>query len=113
ADVTPEMSVAREEIFGPVLSLMKADTFDEAIELINGSKFGNGASIFTSNGNYAREFKYHVNAGNIGVNIGVAAPSASFPFGGQKDSFFGDLHGQGADSIEFFTERKVVIERWV
>ncbi len=113
ADVQPEMSVAREEIFGPVLSLMKADTFEDAIELINSSKFGNGASIFTTNGNYAREFKYNVNAGNIGVNIGVAAPSASFPFGGQKDSFFGDLHGQGADSIEFYTERKVVIERWV
>ena len=72
-----------------------------------------GASIFTTNGNYAREFKYNINAGNIGVNIGVAAPSASFPFGGQKDSFFGDLHGQGADSIDFYTERKVVIERWV
>ena len=113
ADVNPRMSVAREEIFGPVLSLMKADTFEDAIDLINSSKFGNGASIFTTNGNYAREFKYNVNAGNIGVNIGVAAPSASFPFGGQKDSFFGDLHGQGADSIEFFTERKVVIERWV
>ncbi len=113
ANVQPEMSVAREEIFGPVLSLMKADTFDEAIELINNSKYGNGASIFTANGNYAREFKYNIHAGNIGVNIGVAAPSASFPFGGQKDSFFGDLHGQGADSIEFFTERKVVIERWV
>ena len=113
ADVNPRMSVAREEIFGPVLSLMKADTFEDAVDLINSSKFGNGASIFTTNGNYAREFKYNVNAGNIGVNIGVAAPSASFPFGGQKDSFFGDLHGQGADSIEFFTERKVVIERWV
>jgi malonate-semialdehyde dehydrogenase (acetylating)/methylmalonate-semialdehyde dehydrogenase len=107
------MTVAQEEIFGPVLSLMKADSFEEAVTLINKSRFGNAASIFTSNGNYAREFKYNVKAGNIGVNIGVAAPSASFPFGGQKDSFFGDLHGQGSDSIEFFTERKVVIERWV
>lgn len=113
ADVTPDMTVAQEEIFGPVLSLMKADSFEEAVTLINKSRFGNAASIFTSNGNYAREFKYNVKAGNIGVNIGVAAPSASFPFGGQKDSFFGDLHGQGSDSIEFFTERKVVIERWV
>jgi malonate-semialdehyde dehydrogenase (acetylating)/methylmalonate-semialdehyde dehydrogenase len=71
------------------------------------------STIFTSNGKYAREFKYNVQAGNIGVNIGVAAPSASFPFGGQKDSFFGDLHGQGSDAIEFYTERKIVIERWI
>jgi malonate-semialdehyde dehydrogenase (acetylating) / methylmalonate-semialdehyde dehydrogenase len=112
-DVTPEMSVAKEEIFGPVLSLVRADSFDEAVEIINKSHYGNAASIFTNNGGQAREFKYRVNAGNIGVNIGVAAPSASFPFGGQKDSFFGDLHGQGPDSIEFFTERKVVIERWI
>ena len=112
-DVTPEMTVAQEEIFGPVLALMKADSFDEAVELINNSRFGNAASIFTNSGKYAREFTYQVNAGNIGVNIGVAAPSASFPFGGQKDSFFGDLHGQGSDAIEFYTERKIVIERWV
>lgn len=81
--------------------------------MINASHYGNAASIFTSSGRYAREFKYNVNAGNIGVNIGVAAPSASFPFGGQKDSFFGDLHGQGMDAIEFYTERKIVIERWI
>lgn len=113
ADVTPDMEVAQVEIFGPVLSLLKADSFEEAVDIINRSPFGNAASIFTSSGHYAREFKYGVDAGNIGVNIGVAAPSASFPFGGQKDSFFGDLHGQGPDSIEFFTERKVVIERWI
>ena len=112
-DVTPQMTIARDEVFGPVLALMKADTFDEAVDIINQSRFGNAASIFTSNGGHAREFKYRVKAGNIGVNIGVAAPSASFPFGGQKDSFFGDLHGQGSDSIEFYTERKIVIERWV
>lgn len=112
-DVKPGMSVATEEIFGPVLSLMKADSFDEAVDIINQSHYGNAASIFTNSGKYAREFKYRVNAGNIGVNIGVAAPSASFPFGGQKDSFFGDLHGQGSDAIEFYTERKIVIERWV
>jgi malonate-semialdehyde dehydrogenase (acetylating)/methylmalonate-semialdehyde dehydrogenase len=112
-DVTPDMTVAKEEIFGPVLSLMKAPDFESAVDIINRSRYGNAASIFTSNGRYAREFKYQVNAGNIGVNIGVAAPSASFPFGGQKDSFFGDLHGQGDDSIDFFTERKVVIERWI
>ncbi|MCY4466279.1 MAG: CoA-acylating methylmalonate-semialdehyde dehydrogenase [Chloroflexi bacterium] len=113
ADVQPNTLMATEEVFGPVLSLMKAEDFDEAVDIINQSRFGNAASIFTSNGRHAREFKYNVNAGNIGVNIGVAAPSASFPFGGQKDSFFGDLHGQGMDSIEFYTERKIVIERWV
>lgn len=113
ADVKTDMMIAREEVFGPVLSLMKADSFEEAVEIINGSHYGNAASIFTNSGKEAREFKYQVNAGNIGINIGVAAPSASFPFGGQKDSFFGDLHGQGQDSIEFYTERKIVIERWV
>ena len=113
ADVQRNTVMATEEVFGPVLSLMQADDFEDAVDIINQSRYGNAASIFTSNGKYAREFKYSVNAGNIGVNIGVAAPSASFPFGGQKDSFFGDLHGQGMDSIEFYTERKIVIERWV
>ncbi len=113
ADVQPNTVMATEEVFGPVLSLMKADDFSGAVDIINQSRYGNAASIFTNNGKYAREFKYSVSAGNIGVNIGVAAPSASFPFGGQKDSFFGDLHGQGMDSIEFYTERKIVIERWV
>lgn len=112
-DVGPDNIIAKEEVFGPVLAIMKADDFDEAVDIINGSKYGNAASIFTNDGGYAREFKYRVNAGNIGVNIGVAAPSASFPFGGQKESFFGDLHGQGMDSIEFYTERKIVIERWL
>ncbi|MBL8118861.1 MAG: aldehyde dehydrogenase family protein, partial [Anaerolineae bacterium] len=112
-NVTPDNILAKEEVFGPVLAIMKANDFDEAIDIINSSKYGNAASLFTTNGGYAREFKYRVNAGNIGINIGVAAPSASFPFGGQKDSFFGDLHGQGMDSIEFYTERKIVIERWI
>jgi malonate-semialdehyde dehydrogenase (acetylating)/methylmalonate-semialdehyde dehydrogenase len=112
-NVTKDMTVAREEIFGPVLSLMRADDFDQAVDLVNASHYGNAASLFTSNGRYAREFKYRVNAGNIGINIGVAAATASFPFGGKKDSFFGDLHGQGPDSIDFFTDRKIVIERWL
>lgn len=112
-NVTKDMTVAREEIFGPVLSLMRADDFDQAVDLVNASHYGNAASLFTSNGRYAREFKYRVNAGNIGINVGVAAATASFPFGGKKDSFFGDLHGQGPDSIEFFTDRKIVIERWL
>jgi malonate-semialdehyde dehydrogenase (acetylating) / methylmalonate-semialdehyde dehydrogenase len=113
ADVTPDMAMAKVEVFGPVLALMRADNFDDAVEITNGSQFGNAASLFTASGRDAREFRYNVNAGNIGINIGVAAPSASFPFGGQKDSFFGDLHGQGSDAIEFFTDRKIVIERWV
>lgn len=111
-NVTPEMTLAKEEIFGPVVGIMQAPDFDTAVEMINASRFGNAASIFTQSGASAREFKYRVNAGNIGVNIGVAAPAAWFPFGGQKDSFFGDTHGQGPDAINFFTDHKVVIERW-
>ncbi|MDK3158983.1 CoA-acylating methylmalonate-semialdehyde dehydrogenase [Anaerolineae bacterium CFX9] len=111
--VTKDMTVAKDEIFGPVLSIMRAESFDEVVDLINSSRYGNAASIFTNNGGYAREFKYRVNAGNIGINVGVAAATASFPFGGKKDSFFGDLHGQGPDAIDFFMDRKVVIERWL
>jgi len=111
-DVTTDMVIAQEEIFGPVASVMKARNLDEAIEMIHGSPFGNAASIFTSSGKWAREFQYRVECGNIGVNIGVAAPMAFFPFSGMKHSFFGTLHGQGQETIRFFTERKVVIQRW-
>jgi len=111
-DVTSDMVIAREEIFGPVLGLIHVDDFDEAIGVIHDSPYGNAASLFTSSGKWAREFKYRVRAGNLGINIGIAAPIASFPFCGMKDSFFGDLHGQGRDAIEFFTDRKVVISRW-
>ncbi|MBX3066167.1 MAG: CoA-acylating methylmalonate-semialdehyde dehydrogenase [Anaerolineae bacterium] len=107
-----EMSIVKDEIFGPVLSVMNVPDFDSGIEALEKSRYGNAASIFTQDGGHAREFKYRVRAGNIGINIGVAAPVASFPFGGMKDSFFGDLHGQGPDAINFFTDRKVVIERW-
>ncbi len=110
--VTADMTVARDEIFGPVLAIMQADTFEDAVKLVNSSRYGNAASLFTASGKYAREFKYRINAGNIGINVGVAAATASFPFGGKKESFYGDLHGQGPDAIEFFTDRKVVIERW-
>jgi len=110
--VRPEMTIAREEIFGPVLGIIRVADFDEALEVIDGIPYGNAASLFTSSGKWAREFKYRVHCGNIGINIGIAAPIASFPFGGQKDSFFGDLHGQGRDAIQFFTDRKVVITRW-
>lgn len=111
-NVTPDMTIAREEIFGPVASVMRAKDIDEAISWINKSNYGNAASIFTSNGKYAREFQYRVECGNIGINIGIVAPMAFFPFGGMKDSFYGVLHGQGRDAIRFFTESKVVIQRW-
>jgi len=111
-DVTPNMTIGREEIFGPVASIMRARSFDEAIEMIHGNPYGNAASIFTSSGKWAREFRYRVQCGNIGVNIGIVAPMAFFPFSGMKQSFYGILHGQGQEAIRFFTESKVVIERW-
>jgi malonate-semialdehyde dehydrogenase (acetylating)/methylmalonate-semialdehyde dehydrogenase len=111
-DVTLEMTIAREEIFGPVGMLMRAGTLAEGIEMIHTSRFGNAASIFTSSGKWAREFQYRTECGNIGVNVGIAAPMAFFPFSGMKDSFFGSLHGQGTESIRFFTESKVVVQRW-
>jgi malonate-semialdehyde dehydrogenase (acetylating)/methylmalonate-semialdehyde dehydrogenase len=91
---------------------MHVETLDEAIAFINSAEYGNQASIFTGSGTAARRFRYEAQAGNIGINIGVAAPMAFFPFSGWKESFFGDLHGQGLDAVEFFTQKKVVIERW-
>jgi len=111
-DVTTDMTIGREEIFGPVASIMWARNLDEAIEMIHDNPFGNAASIFTSSGKWAREFQYRVQCGNIGINIGIVAPMAFFPFSGMKDSFFGILHGQGTEAIRFFTETKVVIQRW-
>jgi len=100
------------EIFGPVLSLVHARDIDEAIAFLERSPYGNQASLFTSSGSAARKFRYEAPAGNIGINIGVAAPMAYFPFTGWKGSFFGDMHAQGRDAIEFYTDKKVVIERW-
>src|SRR5712692_4590235 len=111
-DVDPHGEIVRTEIFGPVLSLMHAQTIDEAIDLVNAASFGNMACLFTSSGAAARKFRYEAQAGNIGINIGVAAPMAFFPFSGWKESFFGDMHAQGRDAIEFYTEKKVVVERW-
>ncbi len=111
-DVKPEMVIASEEIFGPVMSVIRPKNLEEAIQMINNCPFGNAAMIFTSNGGYARQFQYDVDGGNIGINIGIAAPMAFFPFSGMKESFFGDLHGQGRDAVNFFTEEKVVIQRW-
>ena len=110
--VRPEMTIAQEEVFGPVLGIVHVADFDEALAVIEGIRYGNAASLFTSSGKWAREFKYRVRCGNIGINVGVAAPIATFPFAGMKDSFFGDLHGQGRDAIQFFSDRKVVISRW-
>jgi malonate-semialdehyde dehydrogenase (acetylating)/methylmalonate-semialdehyde dehydrogenase len=110
--VSEDMTIAKEEIFGPIMCIMRANNLKEAIEKVNSSNYGNAASIFTSSGKNGRQFQYNVECGNIGINIGTAAPMAFFPFSGMKDSFFGDLHGQGRDAIEFFTENKVVIQRW-
>lgn len=111
--VSPNMTIAKEEVFGPVLGVVTAPDLEEAIGIIHANPHGNAASLFTSSGKAAREFKYRVRCGNIGINLGIAAPMATFPFGGMKSSFFGDLHGQGRDGIDFFTDRKVVITRWV
>jgi len=108
----PDGEILRTEVFGPVLSLLPARDLDEAIALANSASYGNMACLFTSSGAAAREFRYRVAAGNIGINVGVAAPMAFFPFSGWKDSFFGDLHGQGRHAVEFYTETKVVVERW-
>jgi malonate-semialdehyde dehydrogenase (acetylating) / methylmalonate-semialdehyde dehydrogenase len=110
--VQPQMRVYREEIFGPVIGVTPVGTLEEAIQLINAGAYGNAASIFTESGSAAREFRYRVEVGNIGINVGVAAPVAYFPFSGAKRSFFGTLHPQGRDAVRFFTESKVVISRW-
>jgi len=112
ADVDPRSSLARTEIFGPVLSLVHVPDVAAAIDLVNSSSFGNQACLFTRSGAAARKFRYEAQVGNIGINVGVAAPIAYFPFSGWKDSFFGDLHGQGRDSVDFYTEKKVIVERW-
>ena len=112
-NVTPEMTIAREEIFGPVLSVIRVNTLDEAIDLVNRSPFGNATSIFTGNGKAAREYSSRIEVGMVGVNVGVAAPMAFFPFAGWKNSFFGDLHAHGKDAVAFYTEQKVIMSRWV
>jgi malonate-semialdehyde dehydrogenase (acetylating)/methylmalonate-semialdehyde dehydrogenase len=110
--VPPDAETARTEIFGPVLSLMHAKSIEEAIALVNGRSYGNMACIFTTDGANARRFRYEVNAGNVGINVGVAAPMSTFPFSGWGESFFGDLHAQANHAVEFYTQTKVVVERW-
>jgi malonate-semialdehyde dehydrogenase (acetylating)/methylmalonate-semialdehyde dehydrogenase len=111
-NVMPEMVIANEEIFGPVLCVMRADTFEEAVAIVKRHDLGNASSIFTSSGKAAREYRWHVEPSMLGVNIGVAAPMAFFPFGGAKGSFFGDLKAHGQDAVEFYTDKKVSITRW-
>ncbi len=111
-EVSPEMVIGREEIFGPVLCLMRAQDFDEAVAIVKRHELGNATSIFTTSGRWAREYRYRVEPSMLGVNIGVAAPMAYFPFGGAKGSFYGDLKAHGRDGIEFYTDKKVVITRW-
>jgi malonate-semialdehyde dehydrogenase (acetylating) / methylmalonate-semialdehyde dehydrogenase len=110
--VPASSELSHTEIFGPVLSMVHANDMDEAVAFLERNPYGNQASLFTSSGAAARRFRYEAPAGNIGINIGVAAPMAYFPFSGWKDSFFGIMHGQGRDSVEFYTEKKVVVERW-
>jgi malonate-semialdehyde dehydrogenase (acetylating)/methylmalonate-semialdehyde dehydrogenase len=110
--VTAEMDIAQEEVFGPVLCVISAPTLDEAIGIVNASRFGNGTSIFTESGASVRRYRHEIQAGMVGVNIGVAAPVAFFPFSGWKDSFLGDLHAHGTDAVEFYTRKKTVTSRW-
>ena len=111
-DVRPGMQAATDEIFGPVLSVLRVETLDEALALINSGRFGNGTSIFTEDGAAVRRFRHEVEVGMIGVNIGVAAPVAFFPFSGWKDSFLGDLHAHGPDAVDFFTRKKTMTSRY-
>jgi malonate-semialdehyde dehydrogenase (acetylating)/methylmalonate-semialdehyde dehydrogenase len=111
--VRPAMRLAREEIFGPVLSVVRVNDLDEALALGRQCEYGNGASIFTNSGWAARQFKRLFNAGMIGVNVGVPAPMAWFPFTGWNKSFFGDLHIQGSEGVQFYTQQKMTLTRWL
>ncbi|MBI4602451.1 MAG: aldehyde dehydrogenase family protein, partial [Planctomycetes bacterium] len=110
--ITMEMPIAREEVFGPVLGFVRAPDLEAAVDAVNGGPFGNSASIYTRSAAAVRAFRQRIEAGMLGVNVGVPAPPAFFPFSGWKDSFFGDLHAQGRDAVEFYTRRKVVTARW-
>jgi malonate-semialdehyde dehydrogenase (acetylating)/methylmalonate-semialdehyde dehydrogenase len=111
-NVTPGMTIGREEIFGPVAGLTRAGTLEEALDLVHQSRYGNAISLFTSSGRAAREFRYRAGISMIGINVGVVAPMAFFPFGGSRGSFYGDLKAQGRDAIQFYTDSRVVISRW-
>jgi malonate-semialdehyde dehydrogenase (acetylating)/methylmalonate-semialdehyde dehydrogenase len=106
------MSIGRDEIFGPVIGLNRADSLDAAIALVHQNHYGNAVSLFTRSGAAARQFRFHAGISMIGINIGVVAPMAFFPFGGSRGSFYGDLKAQGRDAIEFYTDQRVVISKW-
>jgi malonate-semialdehyde dehydrogenase (acetylating) / methylmalonate-semialdehyde dehydrogenase len=111
-NVDPKSTCGSQEIFGPVMSVMRVKDLNEAIQISNDNPYGNGHSIFTQNGKAAREFQYNIASGNVGINVGITAAIAYFPFSGAKDSFFGVLHTQGKEAVRFFTESKVIIQRW-
>jgi malonate-semialdehyde dehydrogenase (acetylating)/methylmalonate-semialdehyde dehydrogenase len=111
-EVAPDAPIVQEEVFGPVLTIVRAASLDDAIAIVNRSRFGNGTSIFTESGAAVRRYRHDVQAGMVGVNIGVAAPVAFFPFSGWKDSFLGDLHAHGTDAVEFYTRKKTVTSRF-
>jgi malonate-semialdehyde dehydrogenase (acetylating)/methylmalonate-semialdehyde dehydrogenase len=108
----PESELARDELFGPLLTLVEVDDLEAALDFVNGSRYGNAGSIFTRSGEAARAYRYSVEAGMLGVNVGVPAPVAWFPFSGWKDSIDGDLHANGSDAVDFYTRKKVVTSRW-
>jgi malonate-semialdehyde dehydrogenase (acetylating)/methylmalonate-semialdehyde dehydrogenase len=110
--VDPASELARDEIFGPVLAIVRAPSLDGAIAIANRSRYGNASSIFTRDGGNARTFAFRIEVGMVGINVGVAAPMAFFPFGGVKDSIFGDLRCHGKDAIAFYTQQRVVVSRW-
>jgi malonate-semialdehyde dehydrogenase (acetylating)/methylmalonate-semialdehyde dehydrogenase len=110
--VDPSMTIWQDEIFGPVLSIVRVQDLDEAIRLCNRSRFGNGAVLYTSSGKAARKFREEIEAGMVGINVNVPAPMAFFPFSGWKNSFYGDLHANGRDGVEFYTRKKMVTTRW-
>jgi malonate-semialdehyde dehydrogenase (acetylating)/methylmalonate-semialdehyde dehydrogenase len=111
--VTTEMSLYTDEIFGPVLSVLRVDSYDEALELVNSNPYGNGTAIFTNDGGAARRFQYEVEVGMVGINVPIPVPMAYYSFGGWKASLFGDSHAHGADGVHFFTRGKVVTSRWL
>jgi malonate-semialdehyde dehydrogenase (acetylating)/methylmalonate-semialdehyde dehydrogenase len=111
--VTPEMALYRDEIFGPVLSVVRADSYDDALMLVNTNPYGNGAAIFTNDGGAARRFEHEVEVGMVGINVPIPVPVAYYSFGGWKHSLFGDAHAHGTDGVHFYTRGKVVTSRWL
>ena len=112
-DVTPEMDAYKDEIFGPVLSMTRVETYDQAVDLVNRNPYGNGVALFTRDGGAARQFTFEVEAGMVGINVPIPVPVAYYSFGGWKSSLFGDTHAHGVEGVHFFTRGKVVTTRWL